>query len=158
MKKILDIGGIYTNAFGEYEEENYLLGRLLLDEKNNFEGIVENNSSNCSYLVFGSLKGDELDFIIGNDEREEVPKRFVTNKQDNCFDGSIYAKDKYNEIHLGECRISVRPAEKRREVTDYELSIVNNQIKLQKVSLGERTRELYSDFVSLDNVKTGQKK
>lgn len=158
MKKIIDIGGIYTNSFGDYEDENYLFGRILLDEKNNFEGIVENHFSNYRYLVFGSLKKDGLDFIIGNDETEEVPKRFITHKQDDCFGGSIYAKDRYNEIPLGECRISIRPAEQTREVTDYELFIINNQIEFQKISLGERSRELYSDFISQDNIKTGQKK
>ena len=40
MKKILDIGGMYTNSFGEYEEGNYLLGRILLDDDNRFEGMT----------------------------------------------------------------------------------------------------------------------
>ena len=158
MKKILDIGGIYTNAFGEYEEENCLFGRVLIDDDNRFEGVVESNFSNSSYLVFGHLNKEQLDFIVGNDESEDVPKRFITKKNDNVFDGTIYAKDMFNEIPMGECRMSIRPAEQTREVTDYEFSIVNRQIELQKITLGYRMKELYANFKETEKKKTGLKK
>ena len=158
MKKILDIGGMYTNSFGEYEEGNYLLGRILLDDDNRFEGVVESNCSNSSYLVFGHLNKDQLDFIVGNDEIKEVPKRLKTQKNNNVFDGTLYAKDIFNEIPMGECRVSIRPAEQTREVTDYELSIIKRQIELQKINLGFRTKELYADFIEKEKKETGLKK
>lgn len=158
MKKLLDIGGIYTNSFGEYEEENYLSGRILVDDNNRFEGVVESDFSNASYLVFGHLNKDQLDFIVGNDESEEVPKRFITQKNADAFDGTMYAKDIYNEIPMGECRMSIRDAEQTREVTSYELSIVNRQIELQKINLGSRTKELYADYIGEEKKETGLKK
>lgn len=159
MKKLVDIGGIYTNSFGEYEEENYLFGRILVDDNNNFEGTLENNFSNNTYFVFGSLDKTGLEFIIGNNETEAVPKKVTTHiEDDNSFDGNFYATDGFNEIALGECRMIARPADQTREVTNYELSIVDNQIKIQKEELGETTSRLYNDFLSHREIRTGLKK
>ena len=146
MEKLLDIGASLTVYCGEESEKENLYGRVILTEDNKFEGVAENIFSNGTYFIFGNLESNKLDFIIGSDETEEVPKRVIVYFDRGVYRGSTYAKDIYNEIPFGECRTILKPADQTREVSGYEISIVKNSIKNQKENLGERSQELYELF------------
>lgn len=156
MKKILDLSCIYTLTPEEDAEENKITGRILLDENNNFEGVVENGLNKTNYLVFGYLDDKKIDFVMGNDELDEVPKRFLTINKNDTYNGSVSAKDIFTEVPLGSCIIKKRDAEKTREVTDYEESVIEKNIEILKTNLGERTKELYDNFKENKTNKTGQ--
>ena len=159
MEKILDINGIITDVCGEYTDENCWIGRIILRLDNSFEGVAEKLFSNEKYFLFGHLDSEHIDFILGNNEEDEVPKRLDAYLDDGFFAGPFYAKDIYNEIPLGECRVRVNPADQIRETSDYEMVIVKNEIKNQKENLGERTKGLYEEFQNNKNKekKLGQK-
>ena len=84
MEKLLDICGSISN--GEFFEDDYLIGRIILKEDNSFEGAAEKMFSNDCYLIFGNLNAEEIDFIIGSDELTEVPKRVHAYKDDGFFE------------------------------------------------------------------------
>lgn len=157
MERILDISGTITN--GEFFDEDYLIGRIILNENNTFEGAAEKIFSNDCYFIFGNLNSEELDFIIGNDELTEVPKRVHAFLDKGCFIGDITAKDAYVEVPFGECSIRIRPADQTRELSDYEMTVLKNNIKYQKKLLGKRTKELYDMYQKNENKvkKIGQK-
>lgn len=156
MKKIIDLSCIYTLTPEEDAEENNITGRILLDKDNNFEGVVVNDFNKTNYLVFGYLDDNKIDFVMGNDESEEVPKRFLTINENDTYNGSVSAKDIFTEVPLGSCIIKKRDAEKTREVTDYEESVIEKNIEILKTNLGERTKELYDNFKENKTNKTGQ--
>ena len=146
MEKILDISGMLANFLGEYTDENCWIGRVILNENNRFEGVIEKLFSNDTYFIFGNMDSEHLDFIIGNNEDEEVPKRLVVYKDINCFEGSYSAKDIHTEIPMGDCRARIYPADQTREVSDYEMTILKNGINREKENFDERTKELYDAY------------
>ena len=148
MEKILDISGSFSNFCGEYLDDDCIIGRIILDNNNRFEGVIEKLFLNDSYFVFGHLDSEQIDFIIGNDEVDEVPKRIVVYKDKNFFAGSYSAKDIYSEIPMGESRIRIYPADQTREVSNFEISTLKNEIMCHKEKLGERTKELYVAYIS----------
>jgi len=156
MKKILDLSSIYTLSFADDAEENNITGRILLDKDNNFEGVVVNDLNKTNYLVFGYLDKNKIDFIMGNDELDEVPKRFLSIHENDSYNGTVSAKDIFTEVPLGSCIIKKRDAEKTREVTGYEESVIEKNIEILKTNLGERTKELYDNFKENKTNKTGQ--
>lgn len=146
MEMIFDISGMQTNILGEYTDENCWIGRIILNENNRFEGVMEKLFSNKTFFLFGKLDSEKLDFIIGNNEDEEVPKRMVVLKKDGCYEGTYSAKDIYTEVPFGECKVRIYPADQTREVSDYEMSVLKNGIIKQKEVLGERTKTLYDAY------------
>ena len=157
MEKLLDISGSISN--GEFFEDDYLIGRIILKEDNSFEGAAEKMFTNDYYFIFGNLNAEEIDFIIGNDELTEVPKRIHAFKDEESFAGPVTAKDIYVEVPFGDCNIRINPADQTRELSDYEMVALKNSIKFQKSVIGERTQALYNAYKEKDNKskKIGQK-
>lgn len=160
MKKLYDITGSFSTIADESSYENTWLGRIIIDDDNCFEGVIENICYNKKFLTFGKVDKDKLLLFTGDNELDSVPKQYSATKNKNSYYGIYSAKDAYTEVPMGECSVILSSADMTREVTDYELTKVKIMTEEEKSKINETTKTLYESFISNNkivnkSVKTG---
>lgn len=149
MEKLYDIIGSFSTMIDETtDNENPWLGRVIIDDKNFFEGVIENACYSQLYFTFGKIDNGKILLFTGDNELDSVPKQYSAIKNKSSYYGIYSAKDAYTEVPMGECFINLTSADMTREVTDYELTIVKRKTEEEKKKINETTRTLYDNFVS----------
>ncbi len=146
MEKIVDIFG-YSALYGDmYSPDDSWFGRILLGEDNKFEGVVEDFYQTSFFLVFGHMTEDSIDLIKCSRMDTNMPYLFSVTKEEFKYYGDYYAKNLFAKVPLGECKLSILPAEVTREESDYEKNGLKNGIELLKKDLGKKGKELLVEF------------
>ena len=146
MEKIIDLFGYNANEYDMYDAENSWYGTVLVGEDNWFEGVVREYCDEDYSLVFGHMTEETLDVIKVAPEDQHVAKRYEGLKDGKKFYGMYMAKALWTEIPIGECKMSLLPAETTREETDMERAYVHKKINIMADRLGEMGTLLYQDF------------
>ena len=153
MEKIVDIFGHNKEFCEEYRKDNSWFGRILLGEDGCFEGVVEDYHQTDYYLVFGYATRESLIVTKCSKKDKDVPYKYEGFRENRKFEGSFAAKNPYVEIPLGECSISLLPAEATREESDSETQELKIRIAKLKHNLGEIGNYLHEDF-EVSRIKT----
>ena len=148
MERLYDITGSFSTIADESGYENAWLGRIIIDDDNFFEGVLENVCYNQLYFTFGKVDKDKILLFTGDNELDCVPKQYSAKKNNNSYYGIYSAKDVYAEVPMGECSIKLTSADMTRDVTDYEVNIVKRKTAEEKNKINETTRKLYENFIS----------
>ncbi len=127
MKKIKDIR-VNTTSYGEtYILDNQLVGRLLVDDNNSFEGIIGNSEN--SFLVFGKINEKLLEMI---QKEKDSTKLYKVEKDGTTYYGDCFVKDGTFEYPIGESFIELMNAEEYRTLFPGEEEILEQTIKNAK--------------------------
>lgn len=146
MKKLVDIYGHYARFNEMYDIDDSWFGRVLIDDNNLFEGIVSDYDQTSSYLVFGYMLDNSLRVIRCPRNNSELIREYDTLKEEEKYEGICSVINPTTSIPVGECMISLLPAEKTREITDYEIERLNNRIKDIKAEISPDSQEIYKSF------------
>ena len=146
MKKIVDLYGHYTNFDEMYEPENSWYGQVLVGADHQFEGFVRDYVTADCFYVCGTMSKENLDVYQCTSKEGGVPHRYVAARDKDRYYGTYYGTNGYAEIPVGECKMSIMPAEMTREETDYERELIQERIKYLKSELGESSISLLASF------------
>lgn len=146
MEKIIDVFGYSAEFDDVYRTDDSWFGRVLVGEDNQFEGVVEDFYQTDYYFVFGEMKDKSIRLIKLSRNDRDVPYLFEATKENRKFYGDYSAKNLYVEIPLGECQVSLLPADATREESDYEKDGIRLKMEDLKQQLGEIGQSIYQDF------------
>lgn len=146
MERIIDIYGYKAYFDQPYQLEDTWFGRVILQENQTFEGIVEDYYQTEKTMVFGKIGESSIELTQCAKGDDEVPYFYDTKEEDGKFYGDYFAKNPYVVIPLGECKLSVFPSEKTRESSEEELKDLKKDIIRFKHTLGEVGETLYQRF------------
>lgn len=145
MERIIDIYGHFANFDEMYDIDNSWFGRLLTKDYINFEGIVTDYYEREVYFVFGKLEDESINIIRCSET--DLPKKYNARRiEKGKFEGECSAASIGAEVPLGDCKITIIPAEMTREDSKEERVRLKNRIKNVKDDITEEGRELYSEF------------
>ena len=144
--ELIDIYGRSAQENATYDLENCWFGRILSDEKGKFEGVVEDYFEENKYFIFGDMTPASIVVTRCAVEDKEMSKKFDGLKEREKYYGTVSAVYEEQEEVLGECRISLQPAELTREITNFELTRLKRQMEEMKKQLGPNSRNLYQTF------------
>lgn len=146
MEKIVDIFGNYTDFDEMYQTENSWFGRVVMGDDSEFEGIVEDYNQTDSYFVFGQVTEEGLSVTKCAKQDKDVPYVYEGEYEDGRFYGMVQARNLYVKIPMGECKMSLMPADVTREESDQEMKELKIKIARMKHDLGEIGNSLHESF------------
>jgi len=144
MKRLIDIIVKTKKYYGENARVNYF-GNLLLDENNNFEGVLVNENNEYSFFVFGNYTDHAMNLIIGNDTSKFIPQKLIAFKIGDNFTGTVYHKTPFSETPIGKCSAEVIFTDEIRETLETEITVLENEIQLQKEFISKIMSQLYDE-------------
>ena len=142
MEKIVDIFGHFTNFDEMYEPENSWYGPVLVGKDHHFEGVVRDYNEKDYYYVFGTMSKEKLDVYKCAKEDHQVPHRYEATRVEGKYFGTYYGTNGFVEIPVGECNLSLMPAEQTREESSMEVEHIKKRIEMIKKELGENSVSL----------------
>ena len=145
-ERIVDIFGHYTEFDEMYQADNSWFGSVIMGEDNEFEGIVEDYNQTDSYLVFGKVTDTGLSLTKCSKKDKDIPYVYDGDYEDGRFYGMVQAKNLYVEIPMGECKMSLLPADVTREPREEEKRDLKVKIARYKHDLGEIGNSLHESF------------
>ena len=147
--KLMDIYGHYACYDDYYHLDDSWLGRVIVHKDKTFEGVAESYEGDYRYLLVGNVGDGFINCFVngGNFNNPRLYKDFVCGPDKTKYYGSCYVTDGYFDLAIGESKISLRPAEKIREVTDGEISSLRRFIEETKESLTDKQRKGYEQIL-----------
>ncbi len=159
MKSIREV--ILKEAFYDemYDPEDSFIGKIIIDEDEKFEGIVQNYNHTSRHFVFGLIKDDKMRLYRCTKSDKELPKVYRGNKESLYrFEGEVSATTAFAECPLGECRMTVMDPNLYYDIDeDQEIQQVGELVDDFKKSLGKDTEALYNDVFWKETPKTYKK-
>lgn len=133
MKTNIKLKDIVTNttSYGDtYNIDTELVGRVLINDDNSFEGIIFNG--NKSFLVMGNFNKNN---IIMLQKDEEIDRLYKVEKDGEIYYGDCFIKSDDFEYPIGESIIKfINPKEYREPYISEEINEVQEQIKRKKTT------------------------
>ena len=156
---LIDIYGRSTQEDAAYDLENCWFGRVLETKNGKFEGITQDYYGENTYFIFGTITPVSIIVtrcpIIGN----EMSKKFDGLKEKDKYYGTVSVIYEEEEEALGECIITLLPAELTREITDFEVERLKERIQDAKKQLSPNNKQVYNSFLKRkENSKVKVKK
>lgn len=144
--ELMDIYGSYSIDKEEPEEDERWFGRVLVNERGEFEGVVEDFPKTKKFFVFGIYTRESINVTRCVAGDEELPRRYDGLKEDRRYYGTVEMITDDNNFVIGTSRVSIIPAENNREVTTYETDPLKQEMMKMRKGLGSTSMTLYRDF------------
>ena len=154
MNKIRDILCFSTPYEEMYRIEDGLAGTIIYRDEELFEGILTDQEYNDIYYIFGKKTNNEIDIIRSSKGDIELPKLYHGKKENKKYYGDIYVKNRFVEIPIGECQVSILNPETCREINANEEKQLEKRISILKNNLGEETIYLVEEMFKKEKENT----
>ena len=153
MKQIKDINCICTTM--NQGSKNRYVGKVALDKKGFFEGILVDLSTRRNYLAFGYYKeGIILNIVKGIcDDRSEYPKEIRLRKSDKSYKGEISIKSSFADFPIGKGEVQVLEINRTRREQKEELDNLNRRVMILKSNMNKETKEVYQKVMPKQEVE-----
>ncbi len=147
MERIIDVyGKTAPGNEGEFEEATKWCGRILLGKDHTFEGVAADTDKRTFFYLCGSMEKDTISLFKAAEKDQHIPYHFNATKDGFKFSGLYAATNIYSEEIIGECRLSLIPAEQTREESDHEREMIKERIEIVKHRLGDNGQAIAHFF------------
>lgn len=143
MKKIFDIYGHFARFDEMYDLDDSWFGRILVGKNNLFEGIATEYNGNKKFFLYGYMFDNSLRVYLCPTEESMLQKEFDLLKESDKYEGICSVINSTTSIPIGECRVSLLPADKTREESLDEESSLKNLIKSFRKDISTEARDMY---------------
>lgn len=156
MKKLMDI---YTKNDVDGNKTR-MVGRVLVDKDNHFEGIIREDSDKRYRLVVGDMIDEKdlglVELIIFRNRGDNRPSlKLEGEKVGFKFLGKSYLKTDEVKAEYGKATVSIYDGDMIREVTDEEIESVQKLTQLAREELNIDSLNIY---MSLSAIKQYRKR
>ena len=138
----------FYKDYDSKEKEKIYIGKIIVNEKYIFEGIIQNIEQDQEYYIIGKTDQENNIQKMHMYSPEELPKVYIKSRETNDNQGFLQSKTSTGKVIIGECKIRIIDPYTYREVNELGEKIsIKSQIYTIISEMQEQNNKTYKKIM-----------